>query len=214
MTELMIGMAVGLIVLSGTLALFGGHLRSNSDMLRTTRLNNELRSTMDLVVRDLRRAAYWGTAVKGVWFPGTIAIEENPFSDIEIAAGEVTYRYDVDGDGAYDNDETFRIRRNGTDGTVELLQLDNGGGVQSTLPLSDGDLTNVSALTFQLNDRTTTFACLKAGAGPVAPTPPVLHVREITVTLTGQLRADPTVTRTLTESVRVRNDLTEGSCPS
>jgi Tfp pilus assembly protein PilW len=214
MTELMIGVTIGLIVLSGTLALFSGHLRSNGDMLRTTRLNNELRGTLDLIVRDLRRASYWGTAVKGVWFPGTVAIESNPFSDIAVGTGQVTYRYDVDGDGAYDNDETFSIRRNGTDGTVELLQLDTGGGVTSTLPLSDGELTNITALTFVMNDRTTSFACLKAGAGPVAPTPPVLHVREITVTLTGQLRADPTVTRTLTEAVRVRNDMTEGSCPS
>jgi len=28
------------------------------------------------------------------------------------------------------------------------------------------------------------------------------------------LRADPTVTRTLTESVRLRNDWVEGSCPT
>ena len=109
--------------------------------------------------------------------------------------------------------ETFRISRNGGDGTVELIQLDAGGAVTSTTVLSDPELTNITALTFAMNDRQATFACLKAGAGPVAPTPPVVHVREITVTLTGALRANAAVTRTITEAVRVRNDWTEGSCP-
>ena len=63
-------------------------------------------------------------------------------------------------------------------------------------------------------DRTATTTCLNPGPGAVAPTPPVIHIRQVTVTLTGQLRADPTVTRTLTESVRLRNDWVEGSCPT
>lgn len=215
MTELLIGVTVSLVVLSGSLALFSGHLRSNTQLLTTTRLNNELRGVLDLVVRDLRRATYWGNSVSGVWYPNTPGIQINPFNEIDTAtAGQVTYRYDLNSDGALGADETFRIARNSGDGTVELLQLDAGGGVSSTTALSDSDLTNITALTFAVNDRQATFACLKAGAGPVAPTPPVIHVREITVTLTGALRNNAAVARTLTETVRVRNDWSEGSCPS
>lgn len=214
LTELMIGITVGLIVLSGSLALFSGHLRSNTTLLTTTRLNNELRGALDLIARDVRRASYWGDAQHGVWYPGTTAVLINPFSAIDTGtAGEITYRYDLDGDGLLGDAETFRIRRNAGDGTVELLQLNAGGGVTSTTTLSDPDLTNITALTFAMNDRTATFTCLKAGAGPVAPTPPVIHVREVTVTLTGALRSDAAVTRTVTEAVRIRNDWSEGSCP-
>ena len=214
-TELMIGIVVGMIIIAGTLGMFSAHLRSNNDLMRSTRLNNELRGTMDLIVRDLRRAGYWGNSTSGVWYPGIPLLISNPFFDVDAGtAGQITYRYDVNGNGDIDPNDTVRMRRNATDGTVELQQLASNGAVLSTTPLSDGDLTNITALTFTLTDRTATSTCLKAGAGPVAPTPPLIHVRNVQVTLTGQLRADPAVTRTLTESVRLRNDWVEGSCPS
>jgi len=214
-TELMIGLAVGLIVLAGTLGLFSGHLRSNNDLMRVTRLNNELRGTMDMIVRDIRRASYWGDSVSGVWYPNIPMLLDNPFLEVDTATpGQITYRYDVDSNGALGANETFRIRLNDTDGTVEMQQLDAGGAATSTVPITDGELTSISALTFTPVERTATTTCLNAGPGPTAPTPPLIHIRQVTVTLTGQLRADPTVTRTLTESVRLRNDWVEGSCPT
>lgn len=215
LTELMIGLTIGLIALTGTLGLFSNHLRSNNELMRTTRLNNELRGAMDMIVRDLRRASYWGDAVSGVWYPNIPALLDNPFLALDTAtAGEITYRYDVDSNGVVGANESFRIRLNAGEGTVEMQQLNAGGGVTGTTPITDEDLTNITALAFTPVNRTATTTCLNPGAGPVAPTPPVLHIRQITVTLTGQLRADPTVTRTLTESVRLRNDWVEGSCPT
>lgn len=212
--ELMIGLSIGLIVLTGALSLFASNLRSNTDMLKMTRLNNELRGTMDMVVRDLRRATYWGNAVNGVWYPGIAAVLANPFFTIDTAtAGQITYLYDVNGNGTLDGNETFRILRDASSGRVDLSVLDAAGNVVSTTPVSDTDLTNITALTFTPVDRTATTTCLKGGPGPVAPTPPLVHVRQVTVSLTATLRSDATVTRTLTESVRVRNDWIEGSCP-
>jgi type IV pilus assembly protein PilW len=215
LTELMIGLTVGLIVLAGTLSLFSGHLRGNNDLMRTTRLNNELRGAMDMIVRDLRRASYWGDSVSGVWYPNIPQLLDNPFLAVDAAtAGEITYRYDIDSNGVVGANETFRIRHNAGDGTIEMLQLDPDGAVTGTVPITDEELTSISALTFTPVDRTATTTCLNPGPGAVAPTPPVIHIRQVTVTLTGQLRADPTVTRTLTESVRLRNDWVEGSCPT
>ena len=215
LVEMMIGLTVGLIVLSGILGLFSGHLRGNSDLIRTTRLNNELRGTMDMAVRDLRRATYWGASTTGVWYPTQPLVQANPFFNVDTGtAGQITYRYDVNSNGLIDANETFRLRRNAADGTVEWVQLDAGGAVVSTTPISDPDATNITGLTFAVVDRTATTTCLVAGPGPVGPTPPLLHVRQITVTLTGQLRADAATTRTLSESVRLRNDRVEGSCPS
>ena len=214
-TELMIGLTVGLIVLAGVLGLFSGHLRGNNDLIRITRLNNELRGAMDLIVRDLRRASYWGDSLSGVWYPSIPVLLSNPFFAVDTATvGAITYRYDVDSNGVVGANETFRIQRNGTDGTIEMQQLDAGGGLTGTTPITDADLTDITVLTFTPVDRTATTTCLLPGAGAVAPTPPLLHVRQITVTLTGRLRNDATVTRTLTESVRLRNDWVEGSCPA
>ena len=214
--ELMIGLTLGLILMAGTLALFAGHLTSNNELMRTTRLNNELRGAMDMIVRDIRRASYWGNSISGVWYPNTPGIQVNPFLQIDAAnAGQFTYRYDNNGDGIVDTNETYRFQRNATDGTIELVQLAaDGNTATSTVPVSDEQLTEITQLAFALTDRTATTTCLKTGAGPTTPTPPLLHIRQITVTITGRLRADTTVTRTLSESVRLRNDRVEGSCPT
>ncbi len=212
----MIGITVGLIVMAGVLGLFSGHLRGNNDLIRTTRLNSELRGAMDLIVRDLRRASYWGDSVAGVWYPNIPMLLSNPFFAVDTAtAGQITYRYDIDSNGVVGPNETFRIQRNDADGTIEMQQLDESGvAAVPAIPITDPELTEITALSFTPVDRTATTTCLLPGAGAVAPTPPLLHIRQVTVTLTGRLRSDATVTRTLTESVRLRNDRVEGSCPS
>lgn len=215
MIELMLGIAVGLIVMAGVVGLLAGQLRGNQDLIGTIRLNNELRSSMDLIVRDLRRASYWGNSLAGVWYPNIPQILDNPFLAIDTAtAGAIRYAYDIDSNGVVGPNETFRIRRDAAAGTIEIQQLDAAGTVTGTTPISDADLSNVTGLTFVLQDRTATTTCLNPGAGLIGPTPPILHIRQITATLTGQLRSDPTVTRTLAESVRLRNDWVEGSCPA
>lgn len=154
----MIGLTIGLIALTGTLGLFSGHLRSNNELLRTTRLNNELRGAMDMIVRDLRRASHWGDAVSGVWYPNIPALLDNPFLAVDTStAGEVTYRYDVDSNGTVGANETFRIRHNAGDGTIEMQQLSAGGAVSATTPITDEDLTNITALAFAPTDRTATL---------------------------------------------------------
>ena len=60
--ELMIGLATGLFLLAGVIGIFSMSLKSNSDNLKMTRLNQELRSAMDLMQRELRRTAYWHLA--------------------------------------------------------------------------------------------------------------------------------------------------------
>jgi type IV pilus assembly protein PilW len=214
LTEMMIGMTIGLIVTAGTLGLFAGHMRSNRDLLTSARLNTEVRGVMDTMVRDLRRASYWGRSENSTWFPSNPTLQPNPFFQVTTGDGEVTYRYDADSDGDLDDGEVFRLARNADDGTVELLTMAADGTVTGTVAITDPDVTEVTALTFAAVDRTGTTTCLNAGAGPVAPTPPLIHVRQITITLTARLRAEPAVTRTMTEAVRLRNDWVEGSCPT
>lgn len=213
LTEVMIGLAVGLFVTAGSLGLFAGQLRSNSDLLGAARLNTEVRSTMDTMVRDLRRASYWANSLNSTWFPSNPIQEANPFFAVDVAGGQVTYSYDVNDDGNRTDGEVFRLALNDAAGTVELQTLAATGAVTGTVTITDPTVTEVTALDFDAVDRTNTTTCLQAGAGPVAPTPPLIHVRQVTITMTARLRADPAVSRTMTEAVRLRNDWIEGSCP-
>lgn len=213
LTEIMIGLTVGLIVTAGTLGLLGGHLRSSADLLSASRLNAEVRAAMDLVVRDLRRATYWGNAQASTWINSSLPLVANPFVAVAVGDGQVTYRYDANRNGELDDGEVFRLAHDADDGVVTLETLTADGSSISTLVVTDPLVTEVTAVDFDLVDRTATTTCLQAGPGPVAPTPPLIHVREISVTLTARLRAAPAVVRTATEAVRIRNDWVEGSCP-
>ena len=59
LVELMIGSAVGLIVIAAVLATYAVIARSGSETMASAKLNAELRAAMDMMVRDIRRAGSW-----------------------------------------------------------------------------------------------------------------------------------------------------------
>lgn len=56
--ELMISIALGLIVLTALVYLLSATMRTNTQTLRSTHLNQELRSVMQLMSKDLKRSGY------------------------------------------------------------------------------------------------------------------------------------------------------------
>jgi prepilin-type N-terminal cleavage/methylation domain-containing protein len=103
LSELMIGSSVGLLVIAGALQLYLLNLRATNDNLRLSRLNQELRATLDLLRNDLRRAGHW------LLDPGLDHPENNPFqsdsNDVHIGAADgevddscILYSYDLNGD--------------------------------------------------------------------------------------------------------------------
>lgn len=105
--ELMIGLVVGMIVVAGVIAIYVTNVRGGTYTIRTAKLNQELRASMDIIVADLRRAGYWGGAVVA----GVPASSANPFSlrsgsqtDINImtsgtARSCIMFAYDRDSSG-------------------------------------------------------------------------------------------------------------------
>ena len=203
--EMMIGIAVGMFVVMVITQFFVGQIVGNSDLLKTTRLNQELRTIMDLTVRDIRRDGYWANAISGVWYDGSPGVTTNPLQSIVIgstvnpatttSASSVKYSYDVNGNGTVEDSENFTIQLNNN--AVELVQ---GILNPTTTTLSDTGTTTITALNFSFAPAAVTVGCIVAGSNPV------LTVRELTISLTGQLTSDPTVTRTMQETIRIRAD--------
>lgn len=82
LVELLVGMAVGLIVLAAALAFISSSLQANSDMLRSIRLNQELRALTEIVAREVRRARFRDLSVTDiVQGPGSTP---SPFNDVCI----------------------------------------------------------------------------------------------------------------------------------
>jgi len=110
--------------------------------------------------------------------------------------------YDTNASGTYDSNEYFGYRYNGTDAVAART-----AGASSNTCTSGGTWENltdddtVEITDFSVTDNSPDVLC---GAGS---TPGFfVAVREFTVSITGQLKTDSSVVRTLQETIRVRND--------
>jgi Tfp pilus assembly protein PilW len=202
--ELMVSLGLGLVLLLGMTSFLTTSLKSNTSTMKAARLDQELRAIMLLVSRDVRRAGYWGNASSGIGVGA--ASYSNPFGTVNTAtAGCILYSYDRNGDGSQGSDEKYGVLL--SSGTVMLR---SGGSTYNCTPganntweaLSDSNVTSITTLTFSL---ASTPYYQSGSSGPN-----VLS-RTVTITLAGQLKSDSSVKQTLTETVKLENDLFQAS---
>lgn len=190
--ELLVGLAVGVIVSIFISNIYITNVVATKDSINASRLENDLRASMALMVNEIRRAGYWGGAVTGT---GTSAdpvalvdptVTPNPFMDRDTTATEgatdiqigkksgeadyscITFTYDRDLDGSLDDNEKYAFRLNS--GVLEFRQ---GGttGVAHTCDgtasdwseLTDGDVMNIDTLTFSYVNSTGSCVTYQAG---------------------------------------------------
>ena len=75
LVEMMVAIVAGMIVSLAVVAFMMSSMRSNGEYVQSTRLTQELRNTLDLIVRDVARAGYNDDALAYVSLPNT-----SPFS--------------------------------------------------------------------------------------------------------------------------------------
>jgi type IV pilus assembly protein PilW len=268
---MMVALVIGLIVLGVIIAVFWNTLQSSNANLRMTRVVQELRAVMDLMIRDLRRAGYWRLAPYATrgdadieisggaativtdpafesaftdWYLGPANVTPvglsivggdgravitgysggdsvnvnvvdgfletelpmgawtlrshagNWFHRVDVSANCILYRVDANGDLTVDADERHGFRLSG--GAVERYVSGSFSCNNGTWePLTDPAIVTIDALVFD----TTDFKDVDAGGDSE------LRLRELGMTITGSLTADPFVSRDLHQIVRIRNDL-------
>lgn len=243
--ELMIGLLVGAIISAGAISAFNNSLKSSTDNMNLTRLNQDLRTMMDIMVRDIRRAGFV-TSDPALNDDDGDTINDflmnNPFAAVAVEDGNTCFVYmynrnydseDHTTDPLVDDTERLGFKLVGTE-----LKMRNSS---STLPCSAGgsgwqSLTDpaveISALQFQLTSTSIDLTSMITDtdtdgvpdgdannngicdAGEAcntctingSPDPACITSRVVTISLTGRLSADNTVTQTITEQVRIRND--------
>jgi prepilin peptidase dependent protein B len=171
----------------------------------------DLRSTTDLVTRDLRRAGYWGAAASGVWSAGASGVLANPYAALAAdtaASDAVTFQFSRDSveNHALDSNERFGFRlRNG----VIEMQL----GAAPWQALTDAGTWTVTTFDITPHLQTIDLAghCPRACAGSACPQQ---QVRSLAVRVGGHALTDTGVTRQLHSEVRLRNDTLTGACPA
>lgn len=224
--ELMVSLLIGLVIVAATISIYIATARSSSDTVKAARLNHDLESIMALMINDIRRAGYWGGA--------TVAADSknNPFTNtattnIQVpTAACILYTYDANGSGSLTptvltddvdaneyygfklDNNTIKVRISGTATNV----CNNVGDTWEEHVT--GTQVTVTGLTFTrtykcLNTATATSYnsdCASLTAAQLPSGTLAVESRQIDITLSGQLSDDATVTKTLTNFVKVRND--------
>ena len=247
LVELMVAGLLGAIVVLTMTTVYVSVVRSGSETLQMSKLNQELSALMGIMVGDIRRAGFNGAV-------NTSALSTNPFSQVDSTTLEVidskasntqvaansssggeciVYTFDADEDGVLDDIDIFGFRLNS--GVVQMRQQGDAANARhdscandsddTWLDVTDGAVVTVETLNFALNfsaclntaepneidddGDSTTDEADEADCYTVAPSTGDIttETREITITLVGSLVADPDVRVSLTQNVRVRNDM-------
>ena len=216
--ELLVGIAIGLFVLAGATLLVTGQLGDNRRLLLETQVQQDLRSAADLIARDVRRAAFWGSAASAVWGPSASA-PLNPYPSISQASGaggrpELLYAWSSAEGNVAENDaldaiEQFGFALNSTTGAIEMKL--GGAGWQA---LTDSNVLRVTAFSVLPTTESVPLPCAKSCPVGVATCPPQQLVRKLVIELVGQAVHDSRVKRSVRAEIRLRNDGLSGACPT
>lgn len=185
---LLVGIAIGLVLITGATRLLLANLDSSRRLLLQARLNQNLRSAAELITRDLRRAGHWDRAVQEI---GSGA--SNHHQDISHTASSIAYAFTAPGGAA---------------GSVQFSLSDR----QLRMKIGDG---TAQALTDPLMARVTGFEIIEnqsevdLGAQRIpaaAPGTHCLRVRRYDIRIEAEAPTYASVKRRLQTAVRVRND--------
>ncbi|MBV1786687.1 prepilin-type N-terminal cleavage/methylation domain-containing protein [Marinobacterium sp. D7] len=205
--ELMIALLLGLIVTGIAISMYVSTLGITRQTVTSVRLSQELRTVMDMMVRDIRRSGYWaGTVIANNPHAGVVSggLPVNVFTSPNSSDSNscVVLSYDYDADGSATIEHLMGYRMDDAQSAVEVLWASSStltGGVNcSVLPgnwqnLTDESTTVITQLLFERLPSAASFASAAA--------------RSIRITLRGESASDNRLVKELIEEVRVRNDL-------
>lgn len=204
LVELLVTLVILSLLVVSLLATYVTSAQRSQGALNVARLDQSLQRAMSLMSNDIRRAGFWGNATSGIHS----AANNNPFMTTDISingAGDcILFAYDQDGDGtlpsigAGSDDERYgyRVLNNIIQARPTGASYDCSAAASAWENITDVNVLQVTALTFVESDK-----IVLVGSGT-----PTMKIRSITISMTGRLTSDNSVTKTLTEQVRVRND--------
>lgn len=213
--ELMIGLTVGLIVLTGASILMVSQLGDHRRLALETRTEQDVRALAEIMMRELRDAGSWQNAGKSAWSDSNTSPKQNPYAEIGMLDGGtgITFAGTAAKLSDADNDKIDSAERRGfklEDGILKSLN-----GAAGWQPVSDPQTLKINSLRFDetLVTQALESVCSRPCDG-TADCPPRLEIRQLRVRLDAQAAHDAKVKRNLDFNVRLQADRVDGKCPS
>ena len=201
LVELMVGITIGLFVVAAAVTLTSNQLVDNRRLLLELQIQQDLRATMDIMTRQLRRAgtnavsAQTRIAESGL---GGLKSDNSGVTPASAIASETRFSYyrNADEQGPFG----FRLD------TAAGVIITNVGG-NNPQELTDRSTMRVTGLTFNAQPLVSgRLPCPKRCPDLSTDCWPELVIQRIQIDITAEARNNPTIQRTLSSDVRVRND--------
>lgn len=208
--EGVVSISISLVVTAAMVALMANSLGTTTRMVNMTKLSDDLRNTMQLLTRDVRRTSYNADAVlcygnDNCFSDGSVTLPgEITFSDADDC---LTFLLDRDHDGDSTENEAggFRRREVGGVGVIEMwtggnapdCDADSANWVLVTNPQS----MNVTAFTVD-DSQSFTEVILDDGVRTISQ-----RVRKLRFNIQAALVDDEQIRREVEDVISVRNDL-------
>ena len=211
--ELMVGVTIGLFILAGASLVLTTQLGDNRRLLLESQVQQDLRSTVDLISREIRGAGYWGDAHKQVWKATAV----NPYSAGPLVATSsntsLVYYSSLDWNenNSIDSNEFGGFRRvvNASTGigTVEV-QLGSGNWQQ----LTDPAVMSIRQFSLVVSNIARSVPCGSDCKQSPAGLPVQQCARDVVLTIVVQAVHDAAVRRSISNRIRLRNDVVMEAC--
>jgi prepilin peptidase dependent protein B len=169
LTELLIGTALSLTVISAVLISYVGTFTNSMNTLASSKLNHELATLMSLMSSDIRRAGFWGAVAAGSDPVGNVfqmqgrtltvfdSMAGNNAAGVTGSGSCIVYAYDLNRNGMVEASEMMGFRLN--NGVVQTRQLgvptaaaSCASAADTWADLTDSALVTVTNLSFDLAD--------------------------------------------------------------
>jgi prepilin-type N-terminal cleavage/methylation domain-containing protein len=208
--ETMISLALSLVVTSAMVVLMGNSLGTTTRIIQMTQLTDELRNTMSMLTRDIRRANYSAKAAY-CYANSDCGLDgsANQFADIDVSDGSCVLfglDRDWDGDAAADNAGGFRRVAAGGVGWIEMWVGDNAPNCAAIndpdwVAITDPDFVDITG--FVITNNGSFDGCVEGEGGSSV----TQFTRQVQVSLGGSLIRDDTITRQIDDDIKLRNDM-------
>ncbi len=211
--EVLVSMSISLVVTASMIGLMANSLGSTARIIKMTKLSDDLRITMQMMTRDVRRSSYNANSMF------CYANDDCGTDGAATLAGDITINNsndcitflmdrDYDGDSTENSAGGFRRVTSGGVGVIEMWTGDNSpdcsvaAGASSWVQITNPE--NMDIFIFSVDeDLSFTQEILNDGFGNTLSQ----KIRKIRMNMRGRLVVDNTIVRRIEDVISVRNDL-------
>lgn len=211
--EVLVAMSISLVVTASMIALMSNSLGSTARIVNMTKLSDDLRTTMQMMTRDVRRSSYNANSM--FCYANTncrSAVDATVAGDITINGGNDCFTFlldrDHDGDSTENDAGGFRRVISSGVGVIEMwtgnaapdcsVAAGTAGWVQITNP----EIMDIFVFSVD-DDLSYNEVVLDNSLGNIL----TAKVRKIRMNMRGRLVVDNTIVRRIEDVISVRNDL-------